>query len=53
MYWIVVHTDDYGEHFTIDVSEVYARAVYARLSADDSVYSVELFRAECVEDSYK
>lgn len=53
MYWIVVHTDDYGEHFTIDVSEAYARAAYARLAADDTVYSVELFRAECVAEHYQ
>ena len=53
MYWIVVHTDDYGEHFIIDFSEAYARAVYTRLAADDAVYSVELFRAECVKGCYR
>lgn len=53
MYWIVVHTDDYGEHVNVDSSAEYARAVYERLAADDTVYSVELFRAECVHGTYK
>lgn len=53
MYWIVVHSDDYGEHVNIDVSEEYARAVYERLAADDGVYSVEIFRAELVDGTYK
>lgn len=53
MYWIVVHTDDYGEHVNIDVSEEYARAVYERLAADEEVYSVELFRGECIKGCYK
>lgn len=53
MYWIVVHTDDYGEHVNIDVSEEYARAVYERLAADEEVYSVELFRSEWVMGCYK
>lgn len=53
MYWMIVFTDDYGEHVNIDVSEEYARAVYARLAADDAVYSVELFHAECVAGNYK
>lgn len=53
MYWIVVHTDCYGEHVNIDSSAEYAHAVYERLSADDDVYSVELFRAECILGTYK
>lgn len=53
MYWMVVFTDDYGEHVNIDVSEEYARAVYERLAADDGVYSVEIFRAELVDGAYK
>lgn len=52
MYWIVVHTDDYGEHANVDFSETYARAVYERLAADDGVYSVEIFRAELVDGTY-
>lgn len=48
MYWIVVHTDDYGEHVNVDFSET-----YARLAADDGVYSVEIFRAELVDGTYK
>ena len=52
MYWIVVYTDDYGEHVNVDFSETYARAVYERLAADEAVYSVELFRAECIKGNY-
>ena len=53
MYWIVVSSDDYGEHVNVDSSEEYARAVFKRLSDDATCYSVELFRAECVNAAYK
>ena len=53
MYWIVVYTDDYGEHVKVDFSERYARAVYKRLEADEAVYTVELFRAEWVKGCFK
>lgn len=53
MYWIVVSTDCYGEHVTVDSSETYARAVYERLSADEDIYSVELYRAELLRSDYK
>lgn len=29
MYWMIVFTDDYGEHVNIDVSEEYARRLRA------------------------
>lgn len=53
MYWMIVFTDDYGEHVIIDSSTEYAHAVYERLAADDDCYSAELFRAECVHGTYK
>ena len=53
MYWIVVSTDDYGEHVNVDSSETYARAVYERLSADELIDSVELYRAELISGDYK
>ena len=53
MYWIVVHTDCYGEHVNVDSSKEYARAVYERLAADADVYSVEIYHAEFVDGTYK
>lgn len=53
MWWIVVHTDDYGEHVSVDSSEEYARALYKRLADDANVYTVELFRAELECQIYK
>ena len=53
MWWIVVHTDCYGEHVNVDSSEEYARAVYKRLADNDDVYSVELFRADLEWQIYK
>lgn len=46
MWWIVVHTDDYGEHVSVDTSEEYARALYKRLADDENVHTVELRRAD-------
>lgn len=53
MWWIVVHTDDYGEHVSVDSCEEYARALYKRLADDENVYTVELFRAELEWQIYK
>lgn len=53
MYWMIVFTDDYGDHVNIAVTEECARAFYERLAADDTVYGVEIFRAELVDGTYK
>lgn len=53
MCWIVVHTDDYGEHVSVDTSEEYVRALYKRLADDENAYTVELFRAELECQIYK
>ena len=53
MWWIVVHTDEYGEHVSVDSSVEYARALYKRLAGDENVYSVELYRAKLDWQIYK
>lgn len=53
MWWIVVHTDDYGEHVSVDSCEEYARALYKRLADDENVYSIELYRAALESQIWK
>lgn len=53
MWWIVVHTDHYGEHVSVDSSKEYARALYKRLADDENVYTVELYRAALESQIWK